>query len=46
MAQQRWHGHLGATQELHVAYDTITEEPLTFQKVVGRAAQEFVSKLR
>jgi hypothetical protein len=34
-----------ATQELHVAYDTITEEPLTFQEVVGRAAQELVSKL-
>jgi acyl-CoA thioesterase FadM len=34
-----------ATQELHVAYDTITEKPLTFQEVVGRAARELVSKL-
>jgi hypothetical protein len=34
-----------ATQELHYAYDSITEEQLTLHKVVSRAAQELVSKL-
>jgi hypothetical protein len=34
-----------ATQELHYSFDTVSEEQLTLPKVVGRAAQELVSKL-
>ncbi len=34
-----------ATQELHYSYDTTSEEPLTLPKVVGRAAEDLVSKL-
>ena len=34
-----------ATQELHYAFDTITEEQMTLKTVVGRAAQDLVAKL-
>jgi hypothetical protein len=34
-----------AAQELHYAYDTVTEEQLTLPKVAGRAAQDLVAKL-
>lgn len=34
-----------AAQELHYSYDTFTEEQLTLPTVVGRAAQDLVSKL-
>jgi hypothetical protein len=34
-----------ATQELHIAYDSITENQLTLNSVVTRAAEELVSKL-
>lgn len=34
-----------AAQELYQSYDTMTDEPLTLPKVVGRAARDLVSKL-
>lgn len=34
-----------ATQELHYSYDTTSERQLTLPKVVGRAAEDLVSKL-
>jgi hypothetical protein len=34
-----------ATEELHYAYDTLTEEQLTLPKVVGRAAEDLIAKL-
>lgn len=34
-----------ATQELHYSYDTLSERQLTLPKVVGRAAEDLVSKL-
>ncbi len=34
-----------ATQELHYSYDTTNERQLTLPKVVGRAAEDLVSKL-
>lgn len=34
-----------ATQELHYSYDTTREQPLTLPQVVGRAAEDLVSKL-
>ena len=34
-----------ATEELHYAYDTLTEEQLTLPTVVGQAAQDLIAKL-
>lgn len=34
-----------ATDEVHYAYDTVTEEHLTLTRVVGQAAQDLVAKL-
>jgi hypothetical protein len=34
-----------ATEELHYAYDTFTEEHPTLPRVVGRAAQDLIAKL-
>jgi hypothetical protein len=34
-----------ATEEVHYAYDTITEEQLTLPRVVGRAAHDLIAKL-
>jgi hypothetical protein len=34
-----------ATQEIHYAYDSVTEEPLTLPMVVRRAAKELVATL-
>lgn len=47
---QIWDGHEGtvaweATEEVHYAYDTFSEEHLTLPKVVGRAAKDLIAKL-
>ncbi|MDH4150049.1 MAG: hypothetical protein OEV67_05985 [Betaproteobacteria bacterium] len=34
-----------AAQEFHYSYDTVSEEPLSLPKVVGRAAADLVAKL-
>jgi len=34
-----------ATDEVHYAYDTMTEEQLTLTRVVGQAAQDLIAKL-
>jgi hypothetical protein len=34
-----------ATEEVHYAYDTLTEEQLTLPRVVGQAAQDLIAKL-
>ena len=34
-----------ATEEVHYAYDTFSEEHLTLPRVVGRAAQDLIAKL-
>jgi hypothetical protein len=34
-----------ATEEVHYAYDTFTEEQLTLPRVVGQAAQDLIAKL-